>query len=59
MMMIILVQLRTRVENLQLCAQDTCNATFPVGTVDNLFAIEEYLRALPACLQAMVTEAIR
>jgi hypothetical protein len=42
------------VENLCLCVQATCNATFPVGatfpmgatfpvgTVDNLFAIEEF-----------------
>jgi hypothetical protein len=44
MVMMVLVQLRTRVENLHLCTQATCNATFPmgttfpVGTVDNLFA---------------------
>jgi hypothetical protein len=46
MMMIVLVQLRARVEKLQLCTQATCNVTFPMGvtfplgTVDNLFAIE-------------------
>jgi hypothetical protein len=36
-----------------------CNATFLVGKVDNLFAIEEHLRALPPRIRAMVTEAIR
>jgi hypothetical protein len=36
------------VEKLRLCVQATCNvtfpmgATFPVGTVDNMFAIEEF-----------------
>jgi alpha-D-ribose 1-methylphosphonate 5-triphosphate synthase subunit PhnH len=35
------------------------NEAFPVGIVDNLFTAEEHLRALPAHLLAMVTEAIR
>ena len=36
-----------------------CNVAFPVGKVDNLFATEEHLRALPAQIQAVVTEVIR
>jgi hypothetical protein len=36
-----------------------CNASFPVGEVDNLFAAEEHLRPLPARLWAEVTEAVR
>ena len=36
----------------------TCNTAFPVGKVDNLFAAEKHLRALPGLLQAMVTKAI-
>ena len=36
-----------------------CNAAFPVGNMDNLFAAEEHLRALLARIQVMVTKAVR
>jgi hypothetical protein len=35
------------------------NVAFPIGKVDNLFTIEEHLRALLAQIRAVVTEAIR
>ena len=35
-----------------------CNAAFPIGKVDNLFAAKEHLRAVLARIQAMVTEAV-
>jgi hypothetical protein len=54
-----LVELRTRVETLQLCVQAACNASFPMGTMDNLFTIEEPFRALPARLRAVVTDVVR
>jgi hypothetical protein len=55
---LIVVQ-RTWVKTLQLSVLATCNEAFPVGTVDNLFAVKEHLQALPARLLAMVTKAIR
>jgi hypothetical protein len=54
-----LVELRTRVETLQLCVQAARNASFPMGTMDNLFTIEEPFRALPARLRAVVTDVVR
>ena len=36
----------------------TCNVAFPIGIMDNLFAVEEHLRALPAYLWDVVTKAI-
>jgi hypothetical protein len=53
------VELRTRVQTLQLCAKATYDAAFPMEIANNLVIAEERLRALPACLQAVVTEAIR
>ena len=52
------VVLSTWVDTLQQSVLATCNAAFPVGKVDNLFAVEEHLRALPACLRAVVTEVV-
>ena len=40
-MMNLLVDLRTRVDTLVLCAQATINSCFPVRAVDNLFIVEE------------------
>ena len=57
-MMNLLVDLRTWVDTLVLCAQATINSCFLVRAVDNLFVIEELFRALLARLQAMLTEAI-
>ena len=57
-MMNLVVVLSTRVDTLQISLLVTCNVAFPVGRVDNLFTAEEHLRALPAQIQAMVTEAI-
>ena len=53
------VELRTRVQTLQLSTQATCDAAFPVETADNPVATEECLQALLALLQAVVTKAIR
>ena len=58
-MMNLLVDLRTWVKTLVLCVQATINSGFPMRVVDNLFAVEEPFRALPAHLRDMVTEAIR
>jgi len=58
-MMNLLVDLRTWVKTLVLCVQAAINSGFPMRVVDNLFAAEEPFRALPACLQSMVTEVIR
>ena len=53
-----LVELRTRVQTLQLCVQAACDVAFPVETADNPVTIEERLLALPVRLRARVTEAI-
>ena len=37
----------------------TYNAAFPIRKVDNLFAVEEHLRALLAQIRVVVTEAVR
>ena len=52
------VELRTQVQTLQLCVQAAYDVAFPVETVDNPVTAAERLRALPAHLRAMVTEAI-
>ena len=49
-MMNLLVELRTRVQTLQLCTQAACDVAFPVETANNLVAIEEDLPALPVRL---------
>ena len=58
-MMNLVVVLSMRVDTLQISMLAACNLAFPVGRVDNLLAVEEYLRALPARIRAMVTKAIR
>ena len=58
-MMNLLMELRTWVQALQLCAQAAYDAVFPMEIAYNLVAIEERLQALLVHLQAMVTEAIR
>jgi hypothetical protein len=55
----LIVVLTMRVETLQLSMLAAYNTAFPVRTMDNLFTAEEHLRALPARLRAVVTEAIR
>ena len=57
-MMNLVVVLSMRVNTLQMSVLASSNVAFPVGRVDNLFTAEEHLRALPAQIQAMVTEAI-
>jgi hypothetical protein len=57
-MMNLLMELRTWIQTMQLCAQATCDVAFPMEIADNLVAAEERLRALPICLRAVVTEAI-
>jgi hypothetical protein len=42
-MMNLLVELRMRVQTLQLRVQATCDAAFPMETVDNLVTVEERL----------------
>jgi hypothetical protein len=59
MALALVVELRTRVQALQLCAQAAYDAAFPVEIANNPVIAEERLRALPARLQAMVTKAIR
>ena len=54
----LIVVLRMQVETLQLSVLATYNAAFFVGIVDNLYATEENLQALPASLQAVMTEAV-
>ena len=58
-MMNLLMELRTWVQTLQLCAQAACDATFPVETVDNPVTVEERLQALPNHLRTVVIEAVR
>jgi hypothetical protein len=57
-MMNLTVVLSARGGTLQQSLLAAYNVAFPIGKVDNLFAIEEHLRALSACLRAMVTEAV-
>ena len=58
-MMNLLVDLRMRIDTLVLCVQAAINSGFPMRAVDNLFTAEEPFQALPACLGAIVIEAIR
>ena len=58
-MMNLTVVLSAWVCTLQQFMLAACNAAFPVGKVDNLFTTEVHLRALPAQIRAMVTEAVR
>ena len=58
-MMNLVVVLSMRINTLQMSMLAACNAAFPNGRVDNLLAIEEHLRALPARIRAVVIEAIR
>jgi hypothetical protein len=58
-MMNLTMVLSTQVSTLQQSLLAACNVAFPVGKVDNLFVVEEHLRALSAYLRAVVTEAIR
>ena len=57
-MMNLVVVLSTWVDTLQMSVLAACNAAFPIGKVDNLFAAEEHLQALLAYLRAIVTKAI-
>ena len=57
-MMNLVVVLSTWVDTLQMSVLAACNAAFPIGKVDNLFAAEEHLQALLARLRAVVTKAI-
>ena len=47
-MMNLVVVLSTWVDTLQMSMLATCYVAFPIGRVDNMLAIEEHLRALPA-----------
>jgi hypothetical protein len=58
-MMNLVVVLSTWVDTLQMSMLATCNASLPVGRVDNLLAAKEHLRALSTRIQTVVTEAIR
>jgi hypothetical protein len=58
-MMNLVVVLSMWVGTLQMSMLASYNAAFPVGRVDNLLAIVEHLRALPARIQVVVTKAIR
>jgi hypothetical protein len=49
-MMNLVVVLNMRVNILELSMQAACNAAFTIGKVGNLFATEEHLQALLACL---------
>jgi hypothetical protein len=42
-MMNLLMELRMRVQTVQLCAQAAYDAAFPVETADNPVAVEEHL----------------
>ena len=57
-MMNLLMELRMRVQTLQLCMQAACDAAFLVESADNPVAAEEHLRALSVHLRAMVIKAI-
>ena len=47
-MMNLVMVLSTQVDTLQMSVLVAYNMAFPIGRVDNLFTIEEHLRALPA-----------
>ena len=57
-MMNLVVVVSTQVDTLQMSMLAICNAAFPVGKVDNLFATEEHLRALPTQIRAVVTKIV-
>ena len=50
---------KAEVHNLLVSATTTYDVAFPVQAMNNPIIAEERLRALPACLQAMVSKVVR